>query len=196
MVDLLIIGILIIAVQSCHFNKSSRTNNKQYQCSENNDFCKNEITDSTVFCPVLWKELKDFMLQRDSVCDKGNIYNIWFAHLDDGCHIYMEDDYCYDSRFLNGYLLVENKMIAVLNSIQDSEYDYLDFIMLDDSIRNQIKLPLSDCASNMIEQSRLIKGQPTGFENENSFNGYFDGWKREYIILGEDSLVLVYNGPA
>ncbi len=100
-----------------------------------------------------------------------NIYIVFFSEKVDGCYITMSTAHFYDSHHLVGYIIINDKMIAFYK-------------------------PESECNKGLVDITKLKKGKPDGFIDENSewANDIYEPNGRKYKVHSKDSLELVYSG--
>jgi hypothetical protein len=161
-------------------NKGKTDNNTKQK-----EILKNDKTDA--MCPTLLKEIENFITYNDSV-DRGgsiseDVYIVYLYRKKTVCYVTILQSLCYyqslypqsisgSSCNIDGFVLLNNKMIAFYN------------------LKN-------DCNKGLVDITKLKKGKPKDFPDENSdiarYTTY-DPIGKKYKIHSKDSLELVYFG--
>ena len=163
-----IFSFLLISCNSKTSNEKKTDSNKKQK-----EMIKENKTGA--ICPVLYKELESLIAYNDSASKKDkfsiNIYIVFFSKKADGCYITISTTHFYDSHYLIGYIMINNKMISFYN-------------------------PENECNNGLIDVVKLEKEKPEGFIDENSeqANDIYEPNGRKYKIHSKDSLELVYSG--
>lgn len=159
-------------------------------------FIKNEKHSSGAFYRTLLLEIRNFI---DDFGDCGMVIPVRIERQKEQCHLFITIDNYYDSRFLIGYQVIEEKMIAYYYDYLDENTKYQDYYTRyfdSDSIKQLVNYE-NNCSNGLINISKLEKTTPNGFLNENSYdvmNNYYEPIGRHYIIHSRDSLELVFEG--
>ncbi len=93
-----------------------------------------KVNKTSAVCPTLLNELKSLIAYNDNR-DKENKYNIniyivFFSEKVDGCYITMSTAHFYDSYYLVGYIIINNKMIAFYNPGSECNKGLIDITIL------------------------------------------------------------------
>ena len=152
------------------------------------------LKDTTAFRPVLLHEITSFI---DKYKDYGPIIILMAERKQNDCCIFMSTSYFYDTRFIIGYQIIDEKMVAYYYNYIQEGMSYYEFISALDTIGKDELLSENGCMDALIDKSKLKTDRPQSFLDENSeFAMYtdYDPVGRRYIIHSPDSLELVFEG--
>ncbi len=156
---------------SCN-NKPSKKNENHYKIKQ----VHMENNETNAISPVLLNELTQFIIYKDSITKnsliKTDIYVIHFEKMEDGCFVLIGPTIYYHNKKLKGYIIHKDKMIVFYN-------------------------PKSECNCGLVDITKLEKGKPKNFPDENSdiaIHTTYEPSGNKYKIHSEDSLELVYSG--
>ena len=117
--------------------------------------------------------------------------------MENECSIFMSTELWYDTRFIIGYQIIDETMVAYYYNYIDENMSYYDFITALDTKEKDELLNENGCLDAMIDKSKLRIDRPKDFLDENSefsINTYYEPIGRRYIIHSPDSLELVFEG--
>lgn len=171
---------LFISCNNKTSDKEKKDNNKKQK-----EMIKKNKTDA--LSPCLLKELESLIAYNDSV-DKGSaisgdVYIVYFSKKQADCYVTIYQSLCYYQSFypqslsspsynIEGFVTLNNKMIAFYNLG-------------------------SECNHGLIDITKLGKGKPKNFSDENSdlaIHTTYELSGNKYKIRSKDSLELVYSG--
>ena len=188
---------LILSIILClMFIGCDNPNKQNTNIASNDSICNDTIKkeETSAFSPVLLKEIMSFIDKTD---DFDMVIPIWAIKKGNVCSLFISNSYFYDTRFLIGYQIIENKMVAFYYKYADEKMNYSDFHKMLDTIDKSELEDESSCLDCLIDRSKLKVDYPTDYLNENSeevSNWFFDPIGRRYIIHNPDSLELVFEG--
>lgn len=153
----------------------------------------NNSVDSCAFCQALAREIKSFINKNEN-CP---VVSLCAEKTEKNCSLLMSTGLWYDSRFIIGYQIINEKMVAYYyNYIQES-MSYYDFISTLDTKDKDELLNENGCMDALIDKSKLKTDRPQSFLDENSEFAMYTDYEpigRRYIIHSADSLELVFEG--
>ena len=190
--------ILILAMFSIFVgcNTSNKQNNYTNLCDSvyvDTTSTINDNIDSCAFCQVLLREIKSFINKNENCV----VVSLFAEKMENECSIFMSTELWYDTRFIIGYQIIDETMVAYYYNYIDENMSYYDFITALDTKEKDELLNENGCLDAMIDKSKLRIDRPKDFLDENSefsINTYYEPIGRRYIIHSPDSLELVFEG--
>ena len=151
--------------------------------------------DTSAFCPILLNAIKSFI--HDDMDELDCVVSIAIDNDGNNCYVFMSTNMYYFSPLLNGYQIVDNKMVAYYLNISNDTISKYKLLSQQNAEDFSNLLYESDCSHSLIDNSKLNTGFPKSFPDENS--DFATGWfyeprGRKYLIHSPDSLELVFEG--
>ena len=153
----------------------------------------NDNIDSCAFCQVLLREIKSFINKNENCV----VVSLFAEKMENECSIFMSTELWYDTRFIIGYQIIDETMVAYYYNYIDENMSYYDFITALDTKEKDELLNENGCLDAMIDKSKLRIDRPKDFLDENSEFAIYTDYEpigRRYIIHSPDSLELVFEG--
>ena len=190
--------ILILAMFSIFVgcNTSNKQNNYTNLCDSvyvDTTSTINDNIDSCAFCQVLLREIKSFINKNENCV----VVSLFAEKMENECSIFMSTELWYDTRFIIGYQIIDETMVAYYYNYIDENMSYYDFITALDTKEKDELLNENGCLDAMIDKSKLRIDRPKDFLDENSEFAIYTDYEpigRRYIIHSPDSLELVFEG--
>ena len=121
--------ILILAMFSIFVgcNTSNKQNNYTNLCDSvyvDTTSTINDNIDSCAFCQVLLREIKSFINKNENCV----VVSLFAEKMENECSIFMSTELWYDTRFIIGYQIIDETMVAYYYNYIDENMSYYDFI--------------------------------------------------------------------
>jgi hypothetical protein len=188
--------ILILAMFSIFVGCTNKQNNYTNLCDSvyvDTISTINDNIDSCAFCQVLLREIKSFINKNENCV----VVSLFAEKMENECSIFMSTELWYDTRFIIGYQIIDETMVAYYYNYIDENMSYYDFITALDTKEKDELLNENGCLDAMIDKSKLRIDRPKDFLDENSEFAIYTDYEpigRRYIIHSPDSLELVFEG--
>ena len=190
-------ALLLLLLMCCQSNNKENT----LGITKDNQGLDSTLTassekDTSAFCPILLNAIKSFI--HDYSDDLDCVVSIEIDNDGSNCYVFMSTNMYYFSHLLNGYQIVDDKMIAYYLNISNDTISYFELSSQQNTEDISNLLYESDCSEGLIDKNKLNTDFPKSFPDENS--DFATGWfyeprGRKYIIHSPDSLELVFEGP-
>lgn len=151
--------------------------------------------DTSAFCPILLNAIKSFI--HDYTDDLDYVISIKIDDDESNCYVFMSTNMFYISPLLNGYQVIDDKMVSYYFNISNDTISFYQLLSIQNAKDFNNLLYESDCSDILIDKNKLKTDYPKFFPNENS--DFATGWEyepkgRKYKVHGLDSLELVFEG--
>lgn len=174
---------------------------RQNKSSEREDLNSNDTIpqhlldkDTCAFSPTLLHEITSFISEFKNC---AMIIPIRAEKKEGKCHLFITTEMYYNSHFLVGYQIICGRMVAYYNDYFDESTKHSDyFLRYADKEKHELPIE-NDCLEGLIDMSKLKRGYPTDYPNENTEGVMYWDYEpigRRYIIHSPDSLELVFEG--
>lgn len=190
---------LMLSLYGCNSKTDRLLTSSNGEIVPDSVFTVSTTVDSSAFCPSLLKEIKTFISQNGDPVITVQIEEKGIER-----YIFLGTNLYYDSRFLCGYEIIEDRMVAYYYSYADGINDLYDFMAMLNTKESRDLLKESDCAEYLIDKSKLKTDFPisffddphNGYADEKSplADGFYEPVGRRLLIHSSDSLELVFEG--
>lgn len=187
---------LLVLLMCCQSNNKENTYD---MTKDNHGLDSTSITlpkkDTSAFCPILLNAIKSFI--HDYTDDLDYVVSIEIDNDGSNCYVFLSTNMFYLSPLLNGYQVVEDKMVAYYFNIFNDTISFYELLSQQNTKDFNNLLYESDCSDGLIDKNKLKTDHPKSFPDENS--DFATGWNyeprgRKYKVLSSDSLELVFEG--
>ena len=187
---------LLVLLMCCQSNNKGNT----YDITKDNHSLDSTLItlpkkDTSAFCPILLNAIKTFI--HDYTDDLDYVVSIEIDNDGSNCYVFLSTNMFYISPLLNGYQVVDNKMVAYYFNIFNDTISFYELLSQQDTKDFNNLLYESDCSNGLIDKNKLKTDYPMSFPDEHS--DFATGWNYEprgkkYKVLSSDSLELVFEG--
>ena len=187
---------LLVLLMCCQSNNKENTYD---MTKDNHGLDSTSITlpkkDTSAFCPILLNAIKSFI--HDYTDDLDYVVSIEIDNDGSNCYVFLSTNMFYLSPLLNGYQVVEDKMVAYYFNIFNDTISFYELLSQQNTKDFNNLLYESDYSDGLIDKNKLKTDHPKSFPDENS--DFATGWNyeprgRKYKVLSSDSLELVFEG--